>query len=307
MADFAITMPTDMGLDKGAIIALAMTLFRTMPRFPENAREALVQATLMEIEQVAVAEISKECQGVADDLDIEYGTREDSALFTPVEWDKQYVIELRKALAWIPENGFMDRKFFDDTIGCIDGATMSISEVSSSIARHFQMCFKPDADSQGKFLSAFGIVKADIDTLCGPMPLPSAPAEPMKLGLDHVHPAPVDDTLPPKPLAAQPAPPPPAAAPQATPKLPGTTAPPPDAIELAKMYRAFHDALDVDLGALIKDLGMSMSTWKNYVHARTAPKQLKVRPAKLMLAQIDRRMADFTIAAEILRRITGDE
>lgn len=173
--------------------------------------------------------------------------------------------------------------------------------------------------NRGKWLAKLGIVKAHIDALApatttpAPSEAPPPPPPPP--------PPPADDDAD---LAAMlgldtpevPAPPPlsvasadgAAALPQTSVDAPsavplGPDAPPPPAVNPRDAFVLFGEAMEVDEAALAKRLGVSRSTIHNYLNGKTAKVKVTLAQARIMVAEIDLRVAKLRQAADIFAQV----
>lgn len=156
--------------------------------------------------------------------------------------------------------------------------------------------------NRGKFLARYGIVKQHIDaitpakgstpatTAAPPPPPPAAPAAAFSL----------DDMLG---LGAS-APPAPAetVTTNAPPLAPGDGSPP-TTPELREALMAFRAGTDVDDAGYAKRLGISRSTFHNYISGKTEKPKLTLEQARVMVADIDMRVAKLREAATVIERV----
>lgn len=163
--------------------------------------------------------------------------------------------------------------------------------------------------NRGKWLAKLGIVKAHIDALGSgstastPPPPPAPPPADddadmaAMLGLD----APEVPAPPPLPAAsadgAAAHPQTNAGAPSAAP--PGPDVPPPPAVNPRDAFVLFGEALDTGDADLAKRLGISRSTVHNYTSGKTTRVKVSLAQARIMLSEIDTRVAKLRRAAEI--------
>ena len=169
--------------------------------------------------------------------------------------------------------------------------------------------------NRGKWLAKLGIVKAYIDALVPatttPAPVASVPPPPpadddadlaAMLGLD------VPEVPAPPPFVAgsadgaAPLPPTNADAPSAA--LHGHDAPPPPVgANPRDAFVLFGEAVEVDDAALAKRLGVSRSTIHNYTNGKTAKVKVTLAQARMMVAEIDVRLAKLRQAADIFSQV----
>lgn len=161
---------------------------------------------------------------------------------------------------------------------------------------------QPMPMNRGKFLARYGIVKQHIDaitpakgstpaaTAAPPPPPPAAPAAAFSL----------DDMLG---LGAS-APPAPAetVTTNAPPLAPGDGSPP-TTPELREALMAFRAGTDVDDAGYAKRLGISRSTFHNYISGKTEKPKLTLEQARVMVADIDMRVAKLREAATVIERV----
>lgn len=161
---------------------------------------------------------------------------------------------------------------------------------------------QPMPMNRGKFLARYGIVKSHIDaitpakgstpatTAAPPPPPPAAPAAAFSL----------DDMLG---LGAS-APPAPAetVTTNAPPLAPGDGSPP-TTPELREALMAFRAGTDVDDAGYAKRLGISRSTFHNYISGKTEKPKLTLEQSRVMLGDIDMRVAKLREAAAMIGRV----
>lgn len=160
--------------------------------------------------------------------------------------------------------------------------------------------------NRGKFLARYGIVKSHIDAItppkgAKPAPVPAAPPPPP--AAPPAAPAAafsLDDMLG---LGAS-APPAPAetVTTNAPPLAPGDGSPP-TTPELREALMAFRAGTDVDDAGYAKRLGISRSTFHNYISGKTEKPKLTLEQARVMVADIDMRVAKLREAATVIERV----
>ncbi len=176
----------------------------------------------------------------------------------------------------------------------------------------------PLPPNRGKFLARYGVVKQHIDAIT-----PPKGSTPPALAATH--------TAPPPPSTPQPAPafslddmpglggggatattlPPPghvftesstATVLPIAPIPPGDAAPPTQA-QLREALMAFRAGTDVDDAGYAKRLGISRSTFHNYISGKTEKPKLTLEQARVIVADIDMRVAKLREAASMIERV----
>lgn len=167
--------------------------------------------------------------------------------------------------------------------------------------------------NRGKFLARYGVVKQHIEAIT-----PPKGSTPPALAATH--------TAPPPPSTPQPAPafslddmlglggatattlPPPghvfteSSTATTAPIPPGDAAPPTQA-QLREALMAFRAGTDVDDAGYAKRLGISRSTFHNYISGKTEKPKLTLEQARVMVADIDMRVAKLREAASMIERV----
>lgn len=167
---------------------------------------------------------------------------------------------------------------------------------------------QPMPMNRGKFLARYGIVKSHIDaitpakgstpaTAAAPPAPPTPPPPPATTTAFSL-----DDMLG---LSAGAAPVPPPVVTETTnpaPIAPGDGSPP-TTQELRAALMAFRAGTDVDDAGYAKRLGISRSTFHNYISGKTEKPKLTLEQSRVMLGDIDLRVAKLREAAAMIGRV----
>lgn len=271
--------------DQSSVIAAAVAqrMAHTGPT------DALLAAALVTIENRLTREITHAIERVLDGVEIEHGSRNDSPILEPTEWDAEVdqalSVELGDVARALPPG-----EWFATAIGVsIDGA-VTAGEVGAELARlvvKHTVAGNPagvayQLQQLGFDQNAINAVEVGAVT-GGPMLRDSLYKD-----------TPISTAFP---ALTNAAPPP----------LPGSAAAAkPTRTEEAEAFKAWASAVDVDLGTVAKGLDVSTGSLRNYMTGRSEPrKALTLTQAQRMQMDCLNRIASLQRAAEVFGAVTG--
>jgi len=293
---FNLKPAAELGLDKAEILTTAATMAYVGISDLSAAKGVCVQAATLYIEAALATAISRELQGLYDDIEITNGPREDNGLYSGAEWDDLLDTEVVETFAEVRER-IGSKLFADMATGVGLGRAVSCAEVGAELARVAAKFYPGKPEDYGKFLSSIGIVASDIETVqktANGKTIPQAAADADARVVEVAETAPaVAEGISTSTERAHIAPP------EDVPQEGAPLRIAPAGEGVAAVYRLFFEATEVSTPEMAALLGISVGSWRNYTKGLT-PGKLSDTQGVVFLQDIDRRMALLKQAAAII-------